>query len=82
MKLSAPAKAIIDGAAPHGRPLYLGGARPAEGENWNRLKARLDAKAAELNGGLLPHWNLHDFRRTLAVGVQRLALVCRWSSGC
>lgn len=71
VKLSAPAKAIIDGIPRTGAFVFLGCRR---GGNWNRLKARLDAKAAELAGGLLPHWNLHDLRRTIAVGLQKLGI--------
>lgn len=41
--------------------------------NHSKLKVRLDAKIAALNGGeQLPHWTLHDLRRTVATRLQML----------
>jgi integrase len=73
VKLSAPAKAIIDGIARKGDRVFSGSRRAALG-HWARLKEQLDARVAEINNGPLPHWNLHDLRRTLAVGMQRLGI--------
>jgi integrase len=42
---------------------------------YSRAKKRLDAKIAKLNDGdSLAHWKLHDLRRTLATGMQRLGV--------
>jgi len=73
VKLSAPAKVIIDGMPRKGDRVFSGSRRAALG-HWARLKEQLDAKVAEINNGPLPHWNLHDLRRTLAVGMQRLGI--------
>lgn len=41
----------------------------------SNAKLALDAAVAELNGGEpIPHWTLHDFRRTAATGCQRLGV--------
>jgi integrase len=38
-----------------------------------RAKQRLDARITELNGGKpIPHWTLHDLRRTFRTGLSRL----------
>ena len=73
VKLSAPARAIID-ALPRSSDRVFSGSRRAALGHWARLKEQLDAKVAELNNGPLPHWNLHDLRRTLAVGLQKLGI--------
>jgi integrase len=39
---------------------------------WGKAKRALDAAAAELNGKPLAAWRLHDIRRTVATGLQRL----------
>jgi integrase len=42
---------------------------------YSRAKKRLDAKIAEMNEGeALPAWRVHDLRRTLATGCQRLGV--------
>lgn len=44
---------------------------------WSKLKRRLDAKlakAAEEAGAELKPWKLHDLRRTIATGLQRLGI--------
>ena len=73
VKLSAPARAIIE-ALPRSSDRVFSGSRRAALGHWARLKGQLDAKVAELNNGPLPHWNLHDLRRTLAVGLQKLGI--------
>lgn len=73
VKLSAPARAIIE-ALPRSSDRVFSGSRRAALGHWARLKEQLDAKVAELNNGPLPHWNLHDLRRTLAVGLQKLGI--------
>jgi integrase len=46
------------------------GETPVSG--WSKAKAMLDAAAAKHYGAALPAWRLHDLRRTLATGLQRL----------
>ncbi|MBM0169689.1 tyrosine-type recombinase/integrase [Altererythrobacter sp. C41] len=42
---------------------------------YSRAKRRLDAACEKANHGTaLPHWTLHDLRRTLATGMQRLGV--------
>ena len=42
---------------------------------YSKWKAKLDAKVTELNGGkALPHWTLHDLRRTFSSGCARLRI--------
>ena len=42
---------------------------------WSKAKAILDAAVRDLNGGKdLPPWRLHDLRRTIATGLQRLGV--------
>lgn len=42
---------------------------------YSKAKTRLDAAIAKLNGGeALERWTLHDLRRTLATGMQRLGV--------
>jgi len=49
------------------------GKTPVSG--FSRAKARLDAEIAKLNEGeALEPWRLHDLRRTLATGMQRLGV--------
>ncbi len=49
------------------------GKTPVSG--FSRAKARLDAEIAKLNEGeTLEPWRLHDLRRTLATGMQRLGV--------
>jgi integrase len=39
---------------------------------WGKAKRTLDATAAEINGAPLGAWRIHDLRRTVATGLQRL----------
>jgi integrase len=49
------------------------GATPVSG--WSRAKALLDEQAAKINDNrALPDWHLHDLRRTIATGMQRLGI--------
>jgi integrase len=41
---------------------------------WSKAKRALDAAAVELNGGPVAGWRLHDIRRTVATGLQRLGV--------
>lgn len=43
--------------------------------NFGKVKRRLDQSISALNGGnSLPDWRIHDLRRTLASGMQRLGV--------
>ncbi|WP_338243782.1 tyrosine-type recombinase/integrase [Aurantiacibacter hainanensis] len=42
--------------------------------NHSKLKKKLDAKITELSGSQLPDWTLHNLRRTVATGLQRLGI--------
>jgi integrase len=49
------------------------GTQPITG--FSEWKAKLDSMVTELNGGkALPHWVLHDLRRTFASGLARLRI--------
>jgi integrase len=41
---------------------------------WSKAKGHLDQAAAEINKNPLPPWRLHDLRRTVATGLQRLGV--------
>jgi integrase len=41
---------------------------------WHKAKIRLDERIARKLGAPLPHWTIHDLRRTLATGLQRLGV--------
>ena len=41
---------------------------------WSKAKRAIGAVAAELNSGALAPWRLHDLRRTVATGLQRLGV--------
>ena len=44
--------------------------------NWSRAKASLDAAVTAINGGQpIPDWHLHDMRRTVATGMERLGIM-------
>jgi len=75
--LSPVALAIVEGlprvSPVEGSPPYLfttTGRTPVSG--WSRAKKLLDAKIAEARGEPLPAWRIHDARRTVATGLQRL----------
>jgi integrase len=67
--LSAPARATIE-RVPHigSSPFVftIDGSKPVSG--WSRTKARLD----ELSG--VESWRVHDLRRTVAIGLQKLGI--------
>jgi integrase len=41
---------------------------------WSKAKHLLDQAAAQINGAPLAPWRLHDLRRTVATGMQRLGI--------
>jgi len=53
-------------------PFIFGGGRAAPGA-FGKIKPMLDASIAALNGGgPIPHWTLHDIRRSVATGLAEL----------
>lgn len=75
--LSAPAKAILEGIAEvEGSKLLF----PAEGNPENpasgigKAVARMRAGLRAELGDDVPQWSLHDIRRTVATGLQRLGI--------
>jgi integrase len=56
-------------ALPQGKGYVLNSAQI----HYMRAKERLDARVTVLNGGkAIPHWTLHDLRRTFRTGLSRL----------
>jgi integrase len=71
--LSVPAKTILDGLKVAGRVLVFGRNDSFGFRGWAVAKRRLDKCIA--NGGApLPHWTLHDLRRTCATGMAGLKI--------
>jgi integrase len=75
--LSNPALALVKGLLEHDRGDKL---IPARG-NWeagpsgfSKAMTRLRAGLEECVGEPVPHWTLHDLRRTMATGLQRLGV--------
>ncbi|MGJ0510665.1 MAG: tyrosine-type recombinase/integrase [Methylocystis sp.] len=64
--LSAPAQELLRAAAPTG-DLVFPGLRGAF-SGWSKAKAALDARSG------VRDWRLHDLRRTMATGLQRLGV--------
>jgi integrase len=52
--------------------LTTNGTAPAS--NYGKNKRRLDAAITAINGGPIPHWTLHDLRRSAASGMARLGV--------
>jgi integrase len=72
--LSEPARAIL-AALPRIGNSYVfttTGLTPVSG--WSRAKSILDRGISEQFGEPLPDWRLHDLRRTIATGMQRLGI--------
>ncbi|MDN3568961.1 tyrosine-type recombinase/integrase [Paeniroseomonas aquatica] len=75
-----PAEAVallLDVKRRRGAVLVFEGARETVPSGFGKTKARLDAamvKAAKEGGRKLPAWTLHDIRRTVATGLQRLGV--------
>ena len=66
--LAEPAREILR-AMPHIDELVIPGDRPpAPFSGWSKAKARLDARSG------VTDWVLHDLRRTMATGLQRLGV--------
>jgi integrase len=65
--LSTPAKALLDGTPRLGEFVFTtDGRKPIAG--WNRRKAVIDAASG------VTDWRIHDLRRTVATGMQKLGI--------
>jgi integrase len=78
MALSPQAEEILQRAiARHrGDSMFVFGVGDGGFDGWNKAKLRLDARIAKLNGGKpIPHWVLHDFRRTFTtLGIDKCGI--------
>jgi integrase len=81
--LSAPARDLIRGLLPGDSnqvkriasdALVLPGATSTPFSGWSKAKAALDRAVAEARGASLALWSVHDLRRTVATGLQRLGV--------
>jgi integrase len=81
--LSAPARDLIRGLLPGDSnqvkriasdALVLPGAASTPFSGWSKAKAALDRAVAEVRGAGLAPWSVHDLRRTVATGLQRLGV--------
>jgi integrase len=72
----SPAAAKLIDALPHiggdGFIFTTTGETPVSG--WSKAKVQLDAAATEIYGRPLAAWRVHDLRRTVATGLQRLGM--------
>ena len=58
-----------------GAPLSLPPTGKTPVDRWSRAKISLNEAAARMNNGrALPDWRIHDLRRTVATGLQRLGI--------
>jgi integrase len=62
--MSTPVREILAGRTHGGRDFLFG--RGVGFLGWGRCKQRLDAAIADKLGNPLPHWTIHDLRRTAA----------------
>jgi integrase len=77
--LSAAARAIIEArpqrvGADGKMRNFLFGAGEGPFSGWSKSKERLDEKLTEAAGEPLPHWTLHDLRRTCATGMAEIGV--------
>jgi integrase len=73
--LSKAAIDVLEALPRFGRSEFIfttTGHTPVSG--WSKAKIVLDTAAAELNNGPLPDWRLHDIRRSIATGMQKLGI--------
>jgi integrase len=69
----SPAAAELISTLPHvGDHVFSANGTGISG--WSKAKRALDAAAAEINGTPLAAWRLHDVRRSVATGLQRLGV--------
>lgn len=71
--LSTEARAVLDRVPMIAGSQFLFGDKRSSGK-WDHAKKGLDASMAQLAGEDLPHWRLHDLRRTVATGLQKLGV--------
>jgi integrase len=72
--LSEPVVAILQALPRIGDTFVLTTNGTAPASNYGKNKRRLDAAITAINGGPIPHWTLHDLRRSAASGMARLGV--------
>ena len=81
--LSEPVRALLRGILPGdvnevkrvaSEALVLPGAASTPFSGWSKAKAALDGAVADARGASLAPWSVHDLRRTVATGLQRLGV--------
>jgi integrase len=79
--LNEPARALLRGLGDANEMkcvardvLVLPGAASTPFSGWSKAKAALDRAVAEARGASLALWSVHDLRRTVATGLQRLGV--------
>ena len=81
--LSEPARALLRELLPGdvnevkrvaSEALVLPGAASTPFSGWSKAKAALDRAVAVARGASLAPWSVHDLRRTVATGLQRLGV--------
>jgi len=81
--LSEPVRALLRGILPGdiketkrvaSDALVLPGAASTPFSGWSKAKAALDRAVADSGGASLAPWSVHDLRRTVATGLQRLGV--------
>jgi integrase len=71
--LSPPAVELLKGLPRVGDQVFTTNGRTAV-SGWSKAKRLLDTAAAEINGEPLALWRIHDVRRSIATGLQRLGV--------
>jgi integrase len=72
--LSPPAQAILHRLKIVDRAFVFGRSDIAGYKGWGKSKERLDARIAKAVAKPLPHWTVHDLRRTCATGMIDLGI--------
>ncbi|WP_249780442.1 integrase arm-type DNA-binding domain-containing protein [Bradyrhizobium sp. dw_411] len=74
MPLVPTARAILEGAPRRlGRQYVFGGSGGGFGA-WSWCKLAIDGRIAAAEGRALPHWTLHDLRRTVRTGMSKIGV--------
>jgi integrase len=72
--LSLPAQTILHKLKVVGRAFVFGRGDTAGYKGWGKSKERLDARIAQAAAKPLPHWTVHDLRRTVATKMAELGV--------
>jgi integrase len=74
MPLVPTARAVLEAAPKRlGRQFVFGGSGGGFGA-WSWCKLALDSRITAAEGRALPHWTLHDLRRTVRTGMSKLGV--------